>query len=88
MAERLNNLKIINTFFSPYYRERNLLYRPDISAALDRQFILCSVAHELAYLWFGNLVSPELWNYMWLHKAIATYFMYYVPSQASIKYFN
>jgi len=58
------------------FRENLLLHYPGITSRSGKERICEVIAHEMAHQWFGNLVSPSDWKYLWLNESFATYFGY------------
>ncbi|MCK4849100.1 MAG: ERAP1-like C-terminal domain-containing protein, partial [Candidatus Heimdallarchaeota archaeon] len=58
------------------YRENYLLVYPGITSKAGIEVIAEVIAHEVAHQWFGNLVSPLDWKYIWLNESFATLFGY------------
>ena len=63
------------------FRENLLLYYPKTTSRVGEERICEVTAHEIAHQWFGNLVTPSDWKYLWLNESFATYFGFGVVAE-------
>lgn len=53
------------------YRETVFLSDPKNVSLSTQQWVSLVVAHELSHQWFGNLVTMEWWDDLWLNESFA-----------------
>ncbi|XP_018399655.1 PREDICTED: aminopeptidase N-like [Cyphomyrmex costatus] len=63
------------------YREATILYNEKESSIDEMYRIANNIIHQSSHQWFGNVISPLWWTYIWMNGGLVEYFKYYTADK-------
>ncbi|HMA34817.1 MAG TPA: M1 family aminopeptidase [Chloroflexia bacterium] len=68
------------------YRQSLLLMSAPTASWEQQKLIALIIAHEFAHMWFGNLVTMQWWDDLWLNEAFAQWLAFQVVATLTPEY--
>jgi cytosol alanyl aminopeptidase len=63
------------------YRDTFLLFDEGSINYEQKRLLLEVIAHEMAHMWFGDLVTMQWWDDLWLNESFATWISYKIAGR-------
>ena len=61
-----------------FFRETLLLIDPRTETLAEKKRAAEVICHELAHMWYGDLVTMQWWDDLWLNEAFATWMAFHI----------
>ena len=68
------------------FRQHLLAMEPESTSWLQEKAIAHVIAHEFAHMWFGNFVTMQWWDDLWLNEAFAEWMSYRAITELTPEY--